>query len=137
MGAHVNAYTSLDETVFMLTVPTDSAVVLDRSMQVLEDWAHNVTFDPSQIDKERGVIQEEWRLGLGADARIREKEFPIILQRSRYADRLPIGTMDVVQHFAPDRLRQFYRGWYRPGLIAVIAVGGFRPAAIGRLFQLA
>jgi zinc protease len=65
-GAHVNAYTGFDETVFMLQVPTDNLEVLDRSLLILEDWAHNLTFDPAEIEKERGVITEEWRLGLGA-----------------------------------------------------------------------
>src|SRR6476659_7085633 len=86
-GAHVNAHTSFDETVYELQVPTDNPAVMDRSLLILEDWAHNVSFDPPAIDKERGVILEEWRLGLGADERIQNTQFPILLSGSRYAER--------------------------------------------------
>src|SRR5512138_2908516 len=90
-GAHVNAHTSFDETVYELQIPTDNPQVIDRSLLIFEDFAHNVTFDPREIDKERGVILEEWRLGLGADERIHDLEFPLMLKGSRYAERLPIG----------------------------------------------
>jgi zinc protease len=127
-GADVNAYTSFDETVFMLTVPTDKPGVLDRALLILEDWAHDVTFDPADIDKERGVITEEWRLRRGAGARIQDRVLPELLNGSRYADRIPIGKMDVVQHFTPERLRKFYDDWYRPDMMAVVAVGDFNAA---------
>jgi zinc protease len=129
-GAHVNAHTSFDETVYELQVPTDSPVVMDRSLLILEDWAHNVSFDASAIDKERGVILEEWRLGLGADERIQSTQFPILLNGSRYAERLPIGKPEIIEHVNHDRLKQFYADWYRPDLMAVIAVGDFDKAAI-------
>ncbi|HEX7295438.1 MAG TPA: insulinase family protein, partial [Pyrinomonadaceae bacterium] len=93
-GAHVNAHTSFDETVYELQIPTDNPAVIDRSLLILEDFAHNVTFDPREIDQERGVILEEWRLGLGAGERIQDAEFPLLLKGSRYADRLPIGKPD-------------------------------------------
>ncbi len=134
-GAHVNAYTGFDETVFMLQVPTDTLEVLDRSLLILEDWAHNVTFDTVEIEKERGVITEEWRLGLGAQARIRDKEFPILLKDSRYAARIPIGLMEVVQHFQPEVLKRFYADWYRPDLLGVVAVGDFDTAAVEALIK--
>ena len=124
-GSHLNAYTSFDETVYQLQVPTDRAEVMDRAMLVLSDWAQNVTFDPVEIDKERGVIMEEWRLGRGAEGRLRDKQFPVLLAGSRYADRLPIGTPEVLQNFRHDRLIQFYKDWYRPDLMAVVAVGDF------------
>ena len=124
-GADVNAYTAFDETVFMLTVPTDKPGVLDRALLILEDWAHDVTFDQADIDKERGVITEEWRLRRGAGARIQDRVLPELLNGSRYADRIPIGKMDVVQHFKPERVRAFYNDWYRPDLMAVVAVGDF------------
>jgi len=124
-GADINAHTSFDETVFTLTVPTDRPDTLDRALLILEDWAHAVTFDPADIDKERGVITEEWRLRLGAGARIQDRILPVILNGSRYAERMPIGTMDVVQHFKPERLRAFYADWYRPDLMAVVVVGDF------------
>src|SRR5438128_6212431 len=72
-GADINAYTSFDETVYMLTVPTDKPAVLDRALLILEDWAHNVTFETEEIDKERGVVMEEWRLRRGAGARISDR----------------------------------------------------------------
>jgi zinc protease len=134
-GADVNAYTSFDETVYTLHVPTDKPDVLDKSFLILEDWAHNVTFDDAEVDKERGVITEEWRLRRGASARLQDKQFPILLKGSRYADRLPIGKMDVVQHFSHDRVRQFYKDWYRPDLMAVIAVGDFDKAAVETLIK--
>ena len=124
-GAHVNAYTSFDETVYALQIPTGNAAVIDRSLLILEDWARDVSFDPVEIDKERGVILEEWRLGLGAAERIRNAQFPILLKDSRYAERLPIGSPDIIQNVSHDRLKQFYADWYRPDLMAVIAVGDF------------
>ena len=129
-GAHVNAHTSFDETVYELQVPTDNPAVIDRSLLILEDWAHNVSFDPAEIDKERGVILEEWRLGLGADERIQNTQFPLLLNGSRYAERLPIGKPEIIQNVNHDRLKQFYADWYRPDLMAVIAVGDFDKAAI-------
>ena len=132
-GAHVNAHTGFDETVYQLQIPTDNPAVIDRSLLVLDDWARNVTFDPVEIDKERGVVLEEWRLGLGADSRIRDAQLPLLLRGSRYAERLPIGTPDVLRSFQPERLKKFYTDWYRPDLMAVIAVGDFDPSAIEAL----
>ena len=129
-GAHVNARTSFDETVYELQIPTDNAAVVDRSLLILEDFARNVSFDPVEIDKERGVVLEEWRLGLGAGERIRNAQFPILFRGSRYAERLPIGTPDIIQNVSHDRLRQFYQDWYRPDLMAVVAVGDFDSSAI-------
>ncbi len=134
-GQDLNAYTSFDETVYMLQVPTDKPEVLSKAFQVLEDWAHNVTFDADEVVKERGVITEEWRLGRGADARMRDKQFPILLAGSRYADRLPIGDMDVVQHATKAQVTKFYDDWYRPDLMSVIAVGDFDAAAIERIVK--
>jgi zinc protease len=129
-GAHVNAHTGFDETVYELQVPTDNPSVIEKSLAVLEDFAHNVTFDPQEIDKERGVILEEWRLGLGAGARIQDAQFPVLLKGSRYAERLPIGRPEIMRNVNYDRLRQFYADWYRPDLMAVIVVGDFNKAAI-------
>jgi zinc protease len=129
-GAHVNARTSFDETVYELQIPTDDPAVIDRSLLILEDWAHAVSFDAAEIDKERGVILEEWRLGLGADERIRDAQFPILLKGSRYAERLPIGKPEIIQNVSHDRLKQFYADWYRPDQMAVIAVGDFDKTVI-------
>jgi zinc protease len=134
-GADVNAYTSFDETVFILQVPTDKPETMERSLLILEDWAHNVSFDPLEIDKERGVVMEEWRLRRGAGARIQDKVFPIVLNGSRYADRFPIGKTEVIQGFKPDRLKKFYADWYRPDLMAVVAVGDFDATAVENLIK--
>jgi zinc protease len=134
-GPSVNAATSFDDTVYMLQIPTDKPEVMDTSLLILEDWAHNVTFDPVEIDKERGVITEEWRLGRGAAARMRDQQLPVLLKGSRYADRLPIGKKSVIDTFKPERLKQFYTDWYRPDLMAVIAVGDFDKAAVEALVK--
>ncbi len=132
-GADLNAYTSFNETVYMLQVPTDKPEVMDRALLILEDWAHDVTFDRTEIEKERGVVMEEWRIGRGAGARMQDKIFPIMLKGSRYADRLPIGKPEIIQTGKPERLKKFYTDWYRPDLMAVVAVGDFDKAAIEKL----
>jgi zinc protease len=134
-GADLNAYTSFDETVFMLTVPTDTEQPLRTAMQILEDWAHGVAFDPAEIDKERGVVIEEWRLGQGAGERMRQQYFPVLFRDSRYAERLPIGRREVLASFAHDELLRFYRDWYRPDLMAVIAVGDFDRSDVERMIR--
>ena len=134
-GPSVNAFTSFDETVYQLQIPTDKPEVVDRSLLILEDWAHNVSFDDAEVDKERGVIMEEWRLRRGAAARMQDQQFPVLLKGSRYAERLPIGKTEVIQNFKHDRLKQFYKDWYRPDLMAVIAVGDFDPAAMKTLLE--
>ena len=125
MGMGLNASTSFDETIYILRVPTDSVEILETAFLILEDWAHGLSFDPEEIDRERGVIVEEWRLGQGAGARMRDTQYPILFKSSRYAQRLPIGQMEVVENFDPETLKRFYRDWYRPDLMAVIAVGDF------------
>jgi zinc protease len=134
-GPDLNAFTGLDETIYLLKVPTDSPEVLATSFLILEDWAHGVTFDPKAVDKERGIIVEEWRLGQGADERLREKQFPILLRGSRYADRDPIGKKEIIETFPVEALKRFYRTWYRPDLMAVIAVGDFDKARIEELIK--
>jgi len=134
-GADLNAYTSFDETVYMLQIPTDKPEVIDRALLVLEDWAHNVSFDTEEINKERGVVMEEWRLSRGAGARTTDKLFPILLKGSRYADRLPIGKPEIIQNFKPETLKKFYTDWYRPDLMAVVAVGDFDQAAVEKLVK--
>ena len=127
-GADLNAYTSFDETVYMFQMPSDRQGLIDTAFMVLEDWAHNVTYADEEIDKERGVVHEEWRLGLGADDRMMKEYIPIILKDSRYAERLPIGKMSVIDSCDSDVLRRFYNDWYRPNLMAVIVVGDIDPA---------
>jgi zinc protease len=122
-GAELNAYTSFDQTIYMLKVPTDKTEWINRGFQVLEDWAHQVSLDNVEIDKERGVIVEEWRLGLGADDRMMQKYLPVLLKGSKYAERIPIGKVDIINTFPYDTLRNFYSTWYRPDLMAVVVVG--------------
>ncbi|MEO7361401.1 MAG: pitrilysin family protein, partial [Gemmatimonadaceae bacterium] len=132
-GADLNANTSFDETIFILPVPTDSAGILDRSFQFLSDIASNITFDSSQVVGERGVVLEEWRGGLGADERIRDQQLPVFLAGSRYAERLPIGLPAIIESANPAPLRRFWRTWYRPDLMAVVAVGDIEPARLQAL----
>ena len=134
-GPEINAYTSFDETVYMLEVPTDDPGILETAFQVLEDWAHLVSFDEEEIDSERGVVQEEWRLGRGAQGRILDAYLPVLLGGSRYSERLPIGKMDVVMNAPYARITGFYGDWYRPDLTAVIAVGDFDPERIRSLIE--
>jgi zinc protease len=124
-GANLNAGTGFDRTVYILTIPTQPRERLGQALQILEDWAHQITFDPAEIDKERGVIVEEWRLGLGARSRIWDKHSQVLLAGSRYAERRPIGDTAVINNFPPKRMTDFYRRWYRPDLMAVVAVGDF------------
>ncbi len=134
-GAHINANTSFDQTVFQLQIPTDNPAVIDRSLLIMEDWASAVSFDSDEIDKERGVILEEWRTGLGAGARMLDVQLPVLLKDSRYAERLPIGKPEIIRTFPYDRLRKFYTDWYRPDLMAVIAVGDFDGAKMEALIR--
>ena len=122
-GAHVNAYTSFDETVFMLNVPTEKPGVLDRGFEALSDFASGLSLDPEEIDRERGVVIEEWRGRLGAGTRLQEPQMKAMFGASRYIDRIPIGLPDVLRTFPPQRLRDFYREFYRPDRMAVIVVG--------------
>ena len=134
-GADLNAYTSFDETVYILPVPTDKPGLLDRGFDILEDWASGALFDSVEVVNERGVVLEEWRGGLGAEARIRDKQFPTFFKGSRYAERLPIGLPDVIRSARPAPLKRFYRDWYRPDLMSVVAVGDIDPAAVERLVR--
>ena len=124
-GADLNAYTSFDETVYILPVPTDDEEILSQSFQILEDWAHNITLDHEEIDNERGIVIEEWRRGRGASQRMRDKNLPVILKDSKYAARLPIGTLENLENFQYKSLEKFYKEWYRTDLMAIIAVGDF------------
>ncbi len=134
-GPDVNAFTSFDETVYMLTVPTDDATMLETGFQILEEWAHKQTFDPEEIELERGVVIEEWRSGRGAEARMRDAQFPTLFADSKYAERLPIGTVEVLEGFDHERLQSFYDTWYRPDLMAVIAVGDFDGDTVEQLIH--
>jgi zinc protease len=128
-GAHLNAYTSFDETVYMLSLPSDDEEILKKGFQILGDWAGAVSFDSDEIDKERGVVLEEYRLRLGAENRMMELYLPKLLFQSHYADRLPIGKKTVLENFKHKEVRDFYTDWYRPDLMSVIVVGDVDKAA--------
>lgn len=129
-GPEVNAYTGFDVTFYGIKVPTDSMEYLDKGLLVLYDWASQLTLDTDEIEAERGVIHEEWRMSQGGMDRVQNKYMKAIFHNSRYAERLPIGTMEVVDNFDPEVLRRFYYDWYRPDLMAVIAVGDFNSSEI-------
>ncbi len=134
-GADINAYTSFDETVYQLTVPTDTGKFLETGFQVLQDWAEGQLFDSAEVNKERGVVIEEWRLGRGAESRMFDRQMPVLFQGSRYAERLPIGLKAQLETFTAADLRRFYRTWYRPDLMSVVAVGDFDAATVERLIR--
>ena len=130
-GPEVNAYTSFEETVYMLEIPADNPEILKTSLLVLHDWASAVSFNPEEIDKERGVIVEEWRLRTqGVQGRASDKEIALLCKDSRYAERVPIGDMDVIRNIKPERIIDFYKKWYRPENISVVAVGDIKTSVL-------
>ena len=123
-GENFNAYTSFDETVYMvMNAPVKESSVVDSCLLILHDWSGFITLADTAIEQERGVIREEWRTGQNAQARMWEQQLPEILPGSRYAHRMPIGAIDVINHFKPEELRAYYKKWYRPDLQAIIVVG--------------
>jgi zinc protease len=135
IGADANAATGYDDTQYTLRVPTDVPGVIDRALLVLEDWAQGATFDQSGIDHERGIVLSEWRMHLGAGERTQDKIRRVQLQGSRYADRPPIGTPDIIEHAQREQLVRFYRDWYRPDLMAVIVVGDVDRDAVAAMIK--
>jgi zinc protease len=134
-GADLNAYTSFDETVYILPIPTEKKENVEKGFQILGDWASTVSFDNTEIDKERGVVLEESRLGKGADDRMMRKVYPLIFQGSKYAERLPIGKDDILKNFKYDVIKRFYKDWYRPSMMAVVVVGDIDPAVAEQLIK--
>lgn len=130
-GADVNAYTSLDETVYKLTIPTDDSIIFAQGMQIIQDWASGgILNDSAAVAEERGVVMGEWRMRFSDSIRvraIRKRLQRIYGEGSRYVDRLPIGDPALLQNATPTPLKRFYSDWYRPDLMAVIAVGDFDP----------
>lgn len=129
-GPEVNAYTSFDETVYMLEIPADDPAILEQTLLVLQDWAMGLTFDPEELEKERGVVIEEWRVGRGANARLRDKHLPVLLGSSRYAGRLPIGDPDIIRTISRERVVDFYRRWYRADRMALVVSGVVEPESM-------
>lgn len=123
-GEQLNAYTSIEQTVYNISnVPTARPSALDSCLLILHDWSNDLLLQTEEIDKERGVIHEEWRVTGNAMRRIWERALPRLLPDSRYGERMPIGLMSVVDHFEPQVLRDYYEKWYRPDLQAIIVVG--------------
>ena len=123
-GENLNAYTSIDETVYNISnVPVNTPGAVDSCLLILHDWSNDLTLDPKEIDKERGVINEEWRTRMSAMMRMQEKLLPMMYPGDKYANSFPIGTMDVVMNFKPQTLRDYYEKWYRPDLQGIVIVG--------------
>lgn len=130
-GENLNAYTSFDETVYNINnVNVETAGAVDSCLLILHDWSHDLLLEDKEIDKERGVINEEWRMRRSAMMRMQEAAFKDLFVGSRYADRMPIGTMDIVMNFPYEDLRAYYRRWYRPDLQGIVVVGDVDPAQI-------
>lgn len=134
-GADLNASTGFDETIYILPIPTDKPGNLEKGFLALEDWASAITFNNKEIDKERGVVLEEARIGKGAGDRMNKVILPKLFEGSRYAERLPIGQENILKTFKAEQIRKFFRDWYRPDLMAVIAVGDIDPAEGKRLIE--
>ena len=135
LGPHVNAYTSFEETVYMLDLPSDKPEIVEKGMVAFSDFAGGLWLDPKEVDKERGVVVEEWRGGLGAGSRIRDKQIPVLFYKSRYADRLPIGKPEILKSFPVARLKAFYDTFYRPDRMAVVAVGDMDPEKLDAMVK--
>jgi zinc protease len=129
-GADLNAYTGFEETVYILPIPTDTARIIDQAFTILEDWAHGQLFDSAEVVSERGIVLEEWRGSRGAGDRMLQQWLPIAFKNSLYAKRLPIGTAQSISTATSARLKSYYERWYRPDLMAVVAVGDFDPTDI-------
>ena len=124
-GADLNARTGFDDTLYFLEIPTDDPEITETAFQILSDWAYAVSFDPVEVDLERDVVLEEWRQSQGFYSRLEDNLFQLIFGSSHYADRSPIGLPEVIETAPVERLRDYYERWYRPDLMAVVAVGDF------------
>ncbi len=129
-GADLNASTWWDATTYKLEVPSDKPDYMHKGLDILRDWAADVTYDPKEVDKERGVVLEEWRLGRGAGMRLFDKHAKVMFKGSRYANRITIGEAETLKKAPVSALTRYYKDWYRPDLMAVIAVGDFDPEAM-------
>ena len=135
-GTDLNAYTGFDETTYILPIPLNNPDNFAKSMGILEQLAFNATLLPADIDQERSVIMEEWRTsGLSTAARQQEHNLKITTAGSLYAERMPIGKTEVIQHAPPQVLRDFYKRWYRPNLMSVVVVGDIDPAQAKKLIE--
>ncbi len=124
-GPDLNAQTGYDHTLYWLEIPTDDPEILETAFQILSDWAYAISFAPEEVELERDVVLEEWRLSQGFNSRIWDALTRAMFGASRYTDRDPIGLTEVVETAPVQRLRDYYERWYRPNLMAVVAVGDF------------
>ncbi len=123
-GRDLNAYTSIDQTVYNISnVPTTREGIVDSCLLILHDWADGLLLEPEEIQKERGVIHEEWRLRTSATQRMLERDLPQLYPNSKYGYRMPIGLMEIIDNFEPKVLRDYYEKWYRPDNQAILVVG--------------
>ena len=124
-GADLNAGTSFDYTRYWLEIPTDDPEITETAFQILSDWAYAVSFDPDEVELERGVVLEEWRLSQGFSSRLQDSLLQLLFGSSRYTDRAPIGLLEIIESAPVERLKEYYERWYRPALMAIVAVGDF------------
>ncbi|SMC63479.1 zinc protease [Pedobacter africanus] len=129
-GADLNAHTSFDETVYKISINTEDEKNLEKSIDIMADWAFGITFDSHEIDKERGVVIEEWRSKQGAANRLREQYLPVLFNKSRYAERLPIGKVDILKSFKRQTIVDFYEKWYRPDLMSIAIITDIDPKKV-------
>ena len=123
-GTNINAYTSFDETVYFMTnIPTTNQHLMDSALLVLHDWSNAISLEDKELENERGVIREEWRTRGGAQQRLWDQLLPKMYPDSKYAKRMPIGSIDVINNFKPEEIRAYYHKWYRPDLQGIIVVG--------------
>ena len=124
-GPDLNARTGFDDTLYFLEIPTDDPQITERAFQILSDWAFSIAFDPEEVELERGVVLEEWRLSQGFNSRLQQDLLNLLFGDSLYASRAPIGITEVIENAPVEALRAYYERWYRPELMAVVAVGDF------------
>ena len=129
-GADLNAGTSYDYTVYWLEFPADDPEILETAFQILSDWAFAISFEPEEVELERGVVLEEWRLYQGFGSRFQTNLYPLLFGDSRYAERDPIGLTEILETAPVEQLQAYYERWYRPDLMAIVAVGEFDIAEI-------
>ena len=130
-GVNLNAYTSVDQTVYRISnVPSDDKAVVDSCLLILHDWSNAILLSDKEIDKERGVIREEWRSRNSGIMRLYTEAQPVMYPDSKYADCMPIGSIDVINNFPYQAIRDYYAKWYRPDLQGIIIVGDIDVDAI-------
>jgi zinc protease len=134
-GSDLNAYTGFNETVYILPLPTDDEEKMKKGFQVLRDWAGGILMDEKDIEEERNIIIEEWRTSQGYEQRLRDQYLPYLLYKSQYAKRLPIGDIELLKTFPASDLKAFYKKWYRPDLMAIVAIGDQSPEIVEAYIQ--